>query len=46
VLEQMTEDEAVNVFNTINAYYIARTGNRLTMEDLRPLIAVSELAEV
>jgi hypothetical protein len=46
VLEQMTEDEAVNLFNTINAYYIARTGNRLTMEDLRPLIAVSELAEV
>ena len=42
----MTEDEAVNLFNTIDAYYIARTGNRLTMEDLRPLIAVSELAEV
>jgi hypothetical protein len=46
VLEQMTEDEAVNLFNAINAYYIARTGDRLTLEDLRPLIAAAVPAEV
>ena len=46
VLEQMTEDETVNLFNQINAYYIARTGTRLTMEDLRPMIAAGLLAEV
>lgn len=45
-LERMTEDEAVNLFNAINAYYIARTGDRLTMEDLRPLIAAAVTAEV
>jgi hypothetical protein len=45
-LGQMTEDEAVNVFNAINAYYIARTGTRLTMEGLRPLIAAAVPAEV
>ena len=43
---QMTEDDTVNLFNAINAYYIARTGNRLTMEDLRPLIAAAVPAEV
>ena len=46
VLETMTEDETVNLFNKINAYYITRTGTRLTMEDLRPLIAAAVLAEV
>lgn len=46
VLEQMTEDETVNLFNQINAYYIARTGTRLTMEDLLPMIAAGVLAEV
>ena len=46
VLEQMTEDETVNLFNQINAYYIARTGMRLTMEDLRPMVAAGVLAEV
>lgn len=46
VLEQMTEDETVNLFNQINAYYIARTGIRLTMEDLRPMVAAGVLAEV
>lgn len=45
-LERMTEDETVNLFNTINAYYIARTGDRLTLEDLRPLVAAAVLAEV
>jgi hypothetical protein len=46
VLERMTEDEAVNLFNAINAYYIARTGDRLTLEDLRPFIAAGVLAGV
>jgi hypothetical protein len=46
VLEQMTEDEVVHLFNTVNAYYIARTGQRLTLEDLRPLVAATMLAEV
>ena len=46
VFEQMTEDDTVRIFNAINAYYIARTGDRLTMEDLRPLIAAGVLAEV
>lgn len=46
VLEQMTEDETVNLFNAINAYYIARTGDRLTVEDLRPLVANAVLVEV
>lgn len=32
VLPAMLEDEAVNVFNALNRYYIARTGHRLTLE--------------
>ena len=46
VLERMTEDEAVNLFNAINAYYIARTGHRLTLEDLRPSLPAAVPAEV
>lgn len=46
VLEQMTEDEAVNLFNAINAYYVARTGHRLTLEDLRPTLPAAVPAEV
>ena len=45
-LEQVTEYETINVLRAINAYYIARTGVRLTMEDLRTLLPVGELAEV
>ena len=45
-LEPMTEDLAVHLFNAINAFYIARTGHRLTMEDLRPLISAAVSAEV
>lgn len=44
--DRMTEDEAVNLFNHINGYYIARTGQRLTLEDLRPLIAACVHSEV
>jgi len=44
-LEQMTEDDTVNLFNAVNSYYIARTGARLTMEDLRPSIAAAALVE-
>ena len=39
-------DEAVNLFNMINAYYIARTGDRLTIEDLRPYLPAAVPAEV
>jgi hypothetical protein len=46
VLEQMTADDTVNVFNAINAYYIARTGHRLTLEDLRPLVPAAVPVEV
>jgi hypothetical protein len=45
-LETMTEDRAVHLFYAINAYYIARTGHRLTMEDLRPFISTGVPAEV
>jgi hypothetical protein len=45
-LDRMTEDDVVNVFNAINAYYIARTGVRLTMDDLRPLLTAAVPAEV
>lgn len=45
-LERMTEDDVVNLFNAINAYYIARTGHRLTMEDLQPRVAAGVPAEV
>ena len=45
-LEQMTEDETVHLFNLINEYYIARTGNRLTMEGLRPFLTAAVLVEV
>jgi len=45
-LQQITENETIHVLRAINAYYIARTGVRLTMEDLRSLLPVGELAEV
>lgn len=45
-LERMTEDEVVNLFNAVNAYYVARTGDRLTIEDLRPLLAAGVFAGV
>lgn len=40
------EDEVVNLFNTINRYYIARGGQPLDLEDFQPLVSVLELVEV
>ncbi|MDB5311753.1 MAG: hypothetical protein JWO38_5955 [Gemmataceae bacterium] len=39
VLDRVIEDEAVNLFNTLNRYHIARSGQRLTLDQLRPLLA-------
>ena len=34
------EDEAVNLFNALNRYHIARTGQRLTLEgDIHTMVA-------
>jgi len=45
-LDRVIEDEVVNLFNSINDYYIARTGNRLTLEDLRLLVSRALPVEV
>jgi hypothetical protein len=39
VIPMVLEDEAVNVFNALNRYYIARTGDRLTLDgDIHTLV--------
>jgi hypothetical protein len=39
VIPMALEDEAVNVFNALNRYYIARTGDRLTLDgDIHTLV--------
>lgn len=38
IRDDVLEDEAVNLFNALNRYYIARTGHRLTLDDLRPYL--------
>jgi len=45
-LNRMTENETVSVFAAINAYYIARTGVGLSLEEFRTLIPAVELLEV
>ena len=40
VIPMVLEDEAVNVFNALNRYYIARTGDRLTLDgDIYTLVS-------
>jgi len=40
------EDEVVNLFNTINRYYIARGGKPLDLEDFQPFVSVLQSVEV
>jgi hypothetical protein len=46
VADSIVEDEAVNLFNALNRYHIARSGVRLTLEQLRTLLPAYVPAEV
>ena len=44
--EKKIEDDLVNLFNALNRYHIARSGQRLTLERFRSLVSAHALVEV